>query len=123
MSTTTYSQIKPGQQFRIVDSYDAWVRVEAAANYKIDEPIDLDVLESDTITFRDHGDADGQSVSVDREGDVVTGTLHLDAHAEVERVLPTTGLEFTEAACYAFTHVHRTVDGYTLCDSTGTYWA
>lgn len=123
MSTTTYSQIKPGQQFRIVGSHDAWVRVDSAADYKIEEPVDLDVLEGDTITFHDHGDADGQFVSVDREDDLVSGILHLGAHAEVERVLPKTGLEFTESACYVFEHVHRTVDGYTLCDSTGTYWA
>lgn len=118
---TTLSQIKPGQQFHFVGTQYATVREYSKTGTGM--YMDLDLDETDVITLVDHGDADGPLVKADRDSELIEGILRLDAWAEVERVLPKTGLEFTEGACYVFNHVHRTVDGYTLCDSTGTYWS
>lgn len=124
MISTSYSNIKPGQKFRLIGDTHAWVRafVEGSVQ-ELDSEVDLDVLNTDTVTLTDHGDMDGALVSVDREGDVVTGNLHLDAWAQVERVLPTTRLTYVEAGHDDDSHDHWDIEGYVLCHYTASYWA
>lgn len=116
MISTSFENVKPGQKFRTIGDPYAMVRI-----FENGSAVDLDVLSVDTITLTDHGDADGALVSVDREYDVIKGTLHLDAWAQVELIAPQTNLTYVSSGHEV--HSHRAVDGYTVCDDTATYWA